>query len=81
MNNISDNTYMRKIPGFQAGTHVQYKIIAYDNNGNQAINDNHGYYYIYHVIPEFPFALIMPLFIITTLLVVLVYRGKHSTRA
>jgi len=36
MNNTSDNTYIGKIPGFQADTHVQYKIIAYDKANNPA---------------------------------------------
>jgi hypothetical protein len=81
MTEFSTTIYQTTIPGYENCTWVTYRIIAYDNNGNQAINDNHGYYYIYHVIPEFPFALIMPLFMITTLLVVIVYRGKHSTRA
>jgi hypothetical protein len=30
MNNTSDNTYMATTPSFEADTHVQYKIIAYD---------------------------------------------------
>jgi len=53
MNNISNNTYMGKTPGFEAGTHVQYKIIAYDNANNPAVEDRNGEYYIYPVTPEF----------------------------
>jgi len=53
MNNISDNTYMGKIPGFQADTHVQYKIIAYDKANNPAVEDKNEKYYIYTVISEF----------------------------
>ena len=33
-----------------------------------------------HVIPEFPSFLILPLFMITTLLSVIVYKRKHQTR-
>ena len=72
------NSYQTKIHGYENCTWVRYKITAYDNNGNQAENDNDGYYYIYHVIPEFPSALILPLFMIATLLVLIVYRRKHS---
>jgi SagB-type dehydrogenase family enzyme len=81
MTEISTSIYQTTIPGHENCTWVTYKIIAYDNNGNEAINDNHGYCYIYHVIPEFPSALIMPLFMTTTLLAVIIYRGKHSKRA
>jgi hypothetical protein len=53
MNRISGNTYSEKIPGFGAGTNVQYKIIAYDYANNFAVEDKTGQYYIYNVIPEF----------------------------
>jgi hypothetical protein len=79
MTEISTNTYQTTILGHENCTWVTYKIIAYDNNGNQAINDNHGYYYVYHVIPEFPSLIILPLLMITTLLVVIVYKRKNSS--
>jgi hypothetical protein len=53
MNHISDNTYVEKIPGFEAGTQVLYKVFAYDNANNFAVADKNGQYYIYAVIPEF----------------------------
>jgi hypothetical protein len=67
MDNISDNTYVGKIPGFEAGTHVQYKIIAYDKANNPAVEDKNGEYYIYTVIPEFSTTMILALFIIVSL--------------
>ena len=79
MTEISTNIYQTTIPGHENCTWVTYKIIAYDNNGNQAINDNHGYYYIYHIIPEFPSLIILPLLMITTLLAVIVYKRKNSS--
>lgn len=79
MTEISTNTYQTTIPGHKNCTWVTYKIIAYDNNENQAINDNHGYYYIYHIIPEFPSLIILPLLMITTLLAVIVYKRKNSS--
>ena len=51
---VNGDTYVGQIPGFPEGTQVQYIIIAYDNAGNFAINDNAGQYYVYAVIPEFP---------------------------
>jgi len=56
--------YAASIPGMSANTFVQYKIIAYDNAGNCAVDDNYGIYYAYTVIPEFP-----SLFIVLLLLV------------
>jgi len=34
-------------------TYVKYKIVAYDNAENMAVEDNAGQYYTYTVIPEF----------------------------
>lgn len=70
----SANTYQATILGHETRTWSTYKIIAYDNNGNQAINDNNGYYYVYHVTLEsLTRTLInLPLFIIVTLLTVII---------
>jgi len=54
MTKITQNTYEATIPGYENCTWITYKIIAYDNDGNNATKDNNGYYYKYHVIPEFP---------------------------
>jgi SagB-type dehydrogenase family enzyme len=80
MTEISTSIYQTTIPGHENCTWVTYKIIAYDNNENQAINDNHGYYYVYHVIPELPSLIILPLLMITTLLAVIVYKRKNSSK-
>jgi len=53
MDNVFGDTYMGVIPGFEAGTHVQYGIVAYDNLDNSAVENNAGEYYVYNVIPEF----------------------------
>jgi len=71
------NTYQTEIGGYENCTWLKYKIIAYDNSGNRAVNDNHGHSYVYHVIPEFPSALILPLFMIATLLAVMAYRRRR----
>jgi SagB-type dehydrogenase family enzyme len=70
------NTYQATINGHENCTWVTYKIIAYDNNGNQAVNDNHGYYHIFHVIPEFPSLIILLLSAIISLLTVIVNKKK-----
>ena len=69
MNNISDNTYMGKIPGFQADTRVQYKIIAYDKANNPAVEDKNGEYYIYTVIPEFTATMFLLILVLSTIII------------
>jgi len=47
--NISTSLYEATIPGQPDGTLVIFRIIAYDNIGNRAVEDNFGRYYIYQV--------------------------------
>jgi parallel beta-helix repeat protein len=68
MQKTTEDTYQGEIPGLPVETHVQYKITAYDNAGNPAIEDNAGSYYNYTVIPEFPAAIILPLFMLFALI-------------
>jgi parallel beta-helix repeat protein len=77
MTEISTGTYQAIIPGYEKDQWIQYKIIAFDNNANQAINDNHGYCYTYPVIPEFLPVLFLPLSIVTTLFAVIFRRRKN----
>jgi len=69
MENISNNTYEGQIPGFEAGTHVQYKIIAYDNANNKAVEDRNGEYYIYTVIPEFTATMFLLILVLSTIII------------
>lgn len=80
MNNISDNTYMGKIPGFQAGTHVQYKIIAYDNANNPAVEDRNGEYYIYTVVPEFTATMFLLILVLSTIVIFIAKKRSPKTR-
>ncbi len=54
MSKATGDTYEGEIPGLPGGTNVQYRIIAYDNAGNYAIDDNNGQYYVYAVV-QVPF--------------------------
>jgi len=67
-------TYEAIIPGYGNCTWITYKIIAYDNAGNNATQDNNGYYYKYHVIPEFPSITILLLMLIVISIIVPVKR-------
>jgi hypothetical protein len=73
MTKITTNAYQTTIPGYEYCTWITYKIITYDNDGNQAIEDNYGYHYVYHVIPEFT-SLTIVLLMIVTLLAVALYK-------
>jgi len=63
-------TYEATIPGYENCTWITYKIIAYDKAGNNQTKDNNGYGYKYHVIPEFPSAIILPLFMVISVIAV-----------
>lgn len=69
--------YHESLGGFDPESMVYYRIIAYDIAGNFAVRDHGGVSYsVYIFIPEFPSFLILPLFIIVTLLAVIRCRRK-----
>jgi hypothetical protein len=72
--------YESIILGQEAITLLKYQIIAYDNAGNIATNDNAGQYYVYTVIPEFPSSLILPLFFMAILFSAIIYKKRRQNR-
>jgi hypothetical protein len=78
MTNIDGNIWNATIPAFPYCTNVTYIIMAEDKAGNTITTIEMGFEYQYSVIPEFPTAIIMPLFMIATLLTVIVYRRKQE---
>jgi hypothetical protein len=74
MTETSADSYSAVIPGHDNCTWITYKIVAYDNRGNKAVDDADGFFYAYHVIPEFPLSMILPLFVLGTLLAFIVSR-------
>lgn len=73
---LLEDSYRAVIPGFEADTHVQYEIIAYDKLNNLAVENNAGEYYVYTVIPEFQEALILIFMIATSVATVLIKKRK-----
>jgi len=73
--NSTSQCYYATIPGQSEGTHVRYNITAYDNAENLAVKEGDGQEYT--VIPEFPSFLVIPLFMIATLLAVIVHRRNR----
>jgi hypothetical protein len=78
--NSTSRLYYAMILGQSEGTFVKYKVIAYDNAGNMAVEDNAGQYFTYTVIPEFSSATILALFMILTMLVAVFARKKLSKK-
>jgi hypothetical protein len=78
MTNLEGNTWNATIPAFPYGTNVTYALIAEDNAGNAISSEELGYDCQYQVIPEFPSSLVLPIFMIATLLAVIVYGRKHA---
>jgi hypothetical protein len=73
--NLTSQRYYATILGQSEGTYVRYNITAYDNAENLAAKEGEGQDYT--VIPEFPSFLILPTFMIATLLAVVAYRRKR----
>lgn len=78
MNNVSGSIYVGKIPGFEAGTKVQYKIIAYDNYGNNIVQDNAGKYYVYMVVSEFKSFIVLISIVVATLVTFILTRKRKQ---
>jgi hypothetical protein len=76
MTEASQNAYETTIPGHEDGTFVMYKIIASDNIGNQAVNNNNGHYYVYNVIPELQNLTLTLLTLMTLTFAIAAYKRK-----
>ena len=76
---VATTLYQATIPGYANGTWVTYKIMAYDNDGNQATDDNYGYSYSYPVIPEFSTLISLLLTFLILALAITIYRRKFLT--
>lgn len=78
--NATSGLWEGMIPGFDADVTVKYKIEAYDNAGNQAINDNAGEYFIYTVVPEFePIIMFAVLITLAGTLAVMLRKKENKT--
>jgi len=76
--NTTSNLYEGTIPGQPMGTEVRFKIVAFDNADNSVTEDGTSVDYTYIVVPELNTLIVIPAFMIATLLAVTVYRKKHS---
>jgi hypothetical protein len=76
MDNPEGNLYNHTIQGYEYCTTVTYMIMAEDNFNNTSTTEEMGY----HVIPEFSPQTILPLFIVATLLMLVIYKRKFIHR-
>ena len=74
MTKLQEPHYNATIPEFPYFTNVTYIIIAEDNANNTITTEDTRYEYQYHVIPEFPSMIILPLFTVAPLLATIVCR-------
>jgi len=76
--NSGTSLYEGTIPGQSANATVEFKIVAFDNSNNSAVEDNAGAYYVYVVIPEFQtlLSLFVTIFVITALITLIKKRRK-----
>lgn len=75
--NSTSQLYYATISEQPERTYVRYNITAYDNAENLAVKDSAGQDYT--VVPEFLSFFILPLFMMATLLVVILYKRKLQT--
>jgi len=64
------------IPGHVEGTQVKYRIEAYDNAENVAVEDDAGQCYTYTVIPEFPSVTMLLLLLIFSSFVIALMKRR-----
>lgn len=77
MTNIEGDIWSATIPAFPEGTNVTYAIMAEDNVHNMITTAERGYVCKYSIIPEFTPLIMLPLFIIATLITMITYKRKH----
>ena len=83
MTQIAQDTFSATIPPLPYQTFVEYKIIAYDNFNNSAVNDNQGVFYHYTVIPEFSSVIIYVILLgatLVTAIIIIKKRKNHFSR-
>jgi hypothetical protein len=77
MTKIDGNIWNGTIPPHSMGTKVTYVIKVEDNANHTITSEDLGYAYSYTVVPEFPFMLTVPLFMIATFLAAMYYKRKR----
>ncbi|MBX5328617.1 hypothetical protein HM003_04610 [Candidatus Bathyarchaeota archaeon A05DMB-5] len=80
MSHVYLNDYEGFIPGFADGTRVEFKVVAFDNAGNVAVNDDGGVFFKYSVVWEFSSFGFVLLFMGLSLFLLCVWKRKVFKR-
>lgn len=73
-------SYYGVIPGQTNCTWVRFRVIAYDYAWNAATKEGEAPYCPYHVVPEFPSIIILPLLMSLTLLAAAIAKKSHARK-
>jgi len=76
MTNLKENVWNATLPSFPYLTSVWYVISAQDKMNNTIQTQTTPFHY--QVVPEFPSTLILPLFMATTLLPLIIYKRRRA---
>jgi hypothetical protein len=77
--NSTTGLYECIIPEQEENARVKYTITTYDNAENHDTEDNHGRYFVYTAVPEFPSWIILPLLLAATLFITFCRRKLTKT--
>jgi hypothetical protein len=75
---LGANVWNALIPAFPRSTNVTYVVIAEDVAGHSIATSDLGYTYQYHVVPEFPALIILPLLVAATLITAISMRARKG---
>jgi hypothetical protein len=74
----TESVFEGNISGYQVGTQIQYRILAYDNATNVAIDGNAGQYFIYAVIPEFQLSILHFIIALSSVAILVVVKLRRK---
>ncbi len=82
--NITSGVAKAQIPAQQFGGHVEYYIVAFDNAGNRAVNNNSGNFFAYDVAAPFyssPWFLALLAAVIVAIIALVIFSRRKQTPA
>jgi hypothetical protein len=77
---LAESVFEGNISGYQVGTQIQYRILAYDKATNTAIDDNAGQYLTHAIIPEFHSSIVLIIIAPFSIAVVLVFKSRKKPK-
>jgi len=78
--NLTSEVFMAVLPGQPSGMLVKYSIVAFDNAGNVAIDDNSSRFFTFEIIPEFGLACLVLLLTSTAIILIITKSFRQKTK-